>query len=309
MGAPHAALPRDLGAQLLRARRPVRRRGDAWDGHRLGRSVGEWPAFPDSAEALRGWRLATNSSSCPTSTGHSFEASNEKLGVTFNRVLTAQDVGSYKPSGRNFKALLSEAERMGIGDGKLLHVAQSLFHDHVPANAIGLPSAWINRRSGRDGWGATPAPDESTSPDFEFDSMASFVKAVDVAVRLKYRDVRHSSRPARNPGRVGIVGCDSTDPPKQSITHDPSQALEPRRLLPHPRSVTRRCPPSNQAVGRVYPAEVTPAAKLRATRLVEIACAWGPGESGTMARRDVDRRAGLRSSAGRGTWHPCSRTG
>ena len=151
------------------------------DGHRLGRSVGEWPAFPDSAESLR--QLASRYQLIILSNvdRDSFHASNEKLGVEFSRVLTAQDIGSYKPSGRNFKALLTEAERMGIGTGKLLHVAQSLFHDHVPAHAMGLPSVWINRRSGRDGWGATPAPDSSINPDFEFDSMASFAKAVDAA--------------------------------------------------------------------------------------------------------------------------------
>jgi FMN phosphatase YigB (HAD superfamily) len=52
---------------------------------------------------------------------------------------------------------------------------------NAAAHAMGLPSVWINRRSGRDGWGATPAPDSSINPDFEFDSMASFAKAVDAA--------------------------------------------------------------------------------------------------------------------------------
>ena len=108
----------------------------------------------------------------------SFAASNRRLGVTFASVLTAQDIGSYKPSPRNFDALAAEARRLGIGSGRLLHVAQSLFHDHVPAQQAGLPTVWINRRHDRPGWGATPAPPARVVPDWEFPSMAALADAV-----------------------------------------------------------------------------------------------------------------------------------
>lgn len=153
------------------------------DGQRLGRSVGDWPAFDDSHDALvtlgRHYRLIILSNVDRAS----FALSNQRLGVEFDAILTAQDIGSYKPSGRNFRTLLSECERMGVGEGKLLHVAQSLFHDHLPAKEHGLPSAWINRRSGRSGWGATPKPPGDVTPDWEFASMADFAAAVDVASR------------------------------------------------------------------------------------------------------------------------------
>jgi 2-haloacid dehalogenase len=110
----------------------------------------------------------------------SFAGSNARLGVTFTSVLTAQDIGSYKPSQRNFDALLAEAARLGVGPGKLLHVAQSLFHDHVPAARAGLPSAWINRRAGREGSGATPTPTAPVTPDWTFPSMAAFAAAVEL---------------------------------------------------------------------------------------------------------------------------------
>jgi 2-haloacid dehalogenase len=97
--------------------------------------------------------------------------------VTFDSVLTAQDIGSYKPSARNFDALLAEARRLGVAEGKLLHVAQSLFHDHVPAKKAGLRTVWINRRHDRPGWGATPAPPAEVTPDWEFPSMAAFAAA------------------------------------------------------------------------------------------------------------------------------------
>jgi 2-haloacid dehalogenase len=73
--------------------------------------------------------------------------------------------------------LLAEAARLGIAEGSLAHVAQSLFHDHVPAQAVGLPTVWINRRGGKPGWGATP-PAAGVTPDWEFASMREFADAV-----------------------------------------------------------------------------------------------------------------------------------
>ncbi|HXZ72190.1 MAG TPA: haloacid dehalogenase type II [Streptosporangiaceae bacterium] len=147
------------------------------DAGAFGASVGDWPAFPDSPEALarlqRHGRLIILSNVDRAS----FARSNERLGVTFDAILTAQDIGSYKPSQRNFDALTAEAARLGIGPGKLLHVAQSLFHDHVPAKRAGLPTAWINRRHARQGWGATPEPPAPVTPDWEFPSMAAFAAA------------------------------------------------------------------------------------------------------------------------------------
>jgi 2-haloacid dehalogenase len=145
----------------------------------LGSSVPDWPAFPDSAEALerlsRRYRLIILSNVDRAS----FAGSNARLGVTFTGILTAQDIGSYKPSPRNFDALLRETERLGVAEGRLLHVAQSLFHDHVPAKAIGLPTVWIDRRHDRAGWGATPEPPAGVTPDWTFPSMAAFADAVD----------------------------------------------------------------------------------------------------------------------------------
>ena len=147
----------------------------------LAVSVPDWPAFPDSSEALQ--RLSRRYKLIVLSNvdRRSFAGSNERLGVTFTSIVTAEDVGSYKPSPRNFAALAAEAARLGIGEGKLLHVAQSLFHDHVPAKAAGLPTVWIDRRHARPGWGATPEPPAPVTPDWTFTSMAGFADAVDAA--------------------------------------------------------------------------------------------------------------------------------
>jgi 2-haloacid dehalogenase len=150
------------------------------DAVALGTSVPDWPAFPDSADALqrlkRRYRLIVLSNV----DRRSFAGSNRRLGVEFDEILTAQDIGSYKPDPANFAALLRRVDGMGA-TGRLLHVAQSLFHDHVPAKAAGLPTVWIDRRHAQPGWGATPDPRTAVSPDLEFPSLAAFADAVEEA--------------------------------------------------------------------------------------------------------------------------------
>jgi 2-haloacid dehalogenase len=163
---------RGLGTQLGM---PV---SDA-EAESLAVSVPDWPAFPDSAEALERLSRRYHLIILSNVDRASFAGSNKRLGVTFTSVLTAEDIGSYKPSPRNFAALACEVERLGVAKGKLLHVAQSLFHDHVPAKAAGLPTVWINRRYDRPGWGATPQPLADVTADWTFTSMAGFVDAVD----------------------------------------------------------------------------------------------------------------------------------
>jgi len=162
---------RNLGAQMGA---PVTEQ----DEQALAGSVPGWPAFADSRDALSALGERYKLIILSNVDRSSFAGSSRRLGVRFTSVLTAQDIGSYKPSPRNFEALAAEASRLGIGKGRLLHVAQSLFHDHVPAKEAGLPTVWINRRHGRPGQGATPAPRAAVVPDWEFPSMAAFAEAV-----------------------------------------------------------------------------------------------------------------------------------
>ncbi|HTX26153.1 MAG TPA: HAD-IA family hydrolase [Streptosporangiaceae bacterium] len=147
------------------------------DAARLAGSVPDWPAFPDSRDALVALSERFSLIILSNVDRASFAASSTWLGATFASVITAQDVGSYKPAQANFDALTAEAARLGIGPGGLLHVAQSLFHDHLPAKQAGLPTVWINRRHNRPGWGATPEPPAPVTPDWEFPSMADFAAA------------------------------------------------------------------------------------------------------------------------------------
>lgn len=150
------------------------------DADALGTSVPDWPAFPDSAEALARLKKHYKLIILSNVDRESFAGSNRRLEVEFDEILTAQDIGSYKPNPANFQALLKRVDEIGL-TGKLLHVAQSLFHDHVPGKAAGLPGVWINRRHDQPGWGATPDPRVGVTPDMEFPSMAAFADAVDEA--------------------------------------------------------------------------------------------------------------------------------
>ena len=106
-----------------------------------------------------------------------FAGSNRRLGVEFDAIYTAQDIGSYKPSQRNFDYMLERLAALGHEKGEILHTAQSLFHDHVPAKRAGLAIAWIDRRHGKDGWGATPRLERRASYDLRFTSLAEMAAA------------------------------------------------------------------------------------------------------------------------------------
>jgi 2-haloacid dehalogenase len=135
----------------------------------FGGAVVEWPPFADSAAALASLKTRFRLGVITNCDDDLFAASNRGLGVRFHWVVTAQQVGSYKPDERNFELALA---RIGLPRERILHVAQSLYHDHVPARRLGLATAWIDRRHGRQGFGATP-PAEA-APDLTVPDMATF---------------------------------------------------------------------------------------------------------------------------------------
>ncbi|MEK9861098.1 MAG: haloacid dehalogenase, partial [Alphaproteobacteria bacterium] len=99
-------------------------------------------------------------------------------GVEFDAIYTAEDVGSYKPADRNFDYMLEELASMGIAKADILHTAESMFHDHGPANRFDLASCWIYRRFEQEGFGATMNPGDMPRYDFRFTSMAEMAEAV-----------------------------------------------------------------------------------------------------------------------------------
>ena len=177
-----AATPQMIYSELLaevhrRLAREWNVSDDEKDAVAFGKSVPDWPAFPDTVVSLqylqRYYKLVILSNVDRAS----FEGSNKRLGVTFDAICTAQDVGSYKPDPKNFAYLINTVAGLGVLKRSILHTAQSLYHDHVPAQAAGLASVWIDRRNEQEGWGATLPPEGTPRYDFRFTSLAEMVKA------------------------------------------------------------------------------------------------------------------------------------
>jgi 2-haloacid dehalogenase len=147
----------------------------------FGNSVQHWPAFPDTADALRYLKTQFKLVILSNISREGFAVSNRKLGVEFDAIYTAQDVGSYKPASANFDYLLEHLNSdLSLQKGDILHTAQSLFHDHVPARTFGLANVWIDRQrlSESGDWGATAHVGETPQFDFRFFTMAEMAEAV-----------------------------------------------------------------------------------------------------------------------------------
>jgi len=144
----------------------------------FGASVPDWPEFADSVAALRYLHKFYKLVILSNVDRISFRASNVRLGVAFDAIYSAQDVGAYKPSLQNFEYMLGRLRQdFNLQPKHVLHTAQSLYHDHAPAKRIGLASAWIDRRHADQGWGATLPPAGAPHYDFRYESMAAMVKA------------------------------------------------------------------------------------------------------------------------------------
>src|SRR5690625_445800 len=178
---PSALYPQILAEAFRRTAVDLKRHPAEYLARRLGDSVPDWPAFPDSAQALAG--LAQHYQVVILSHVHraGFHGSNEDPRGDVAAVITAEDVGAYKPADPHFEALEATLRDLEVDRSQLLHVAQSLFHDHVPAKRHGLDSVWINRRHDRPGWGATPEPEGEWSDLAQYPSMRAFADAVDEA--------------------------------------------------------------------------------------------------------------------------------
>lgn len=178
-----SATPAMVYSDLLQV--VYRRLSEDWDVvvdddevSRFGRSVKDWPAFEDSADALRYLKGRYKLVTLTNCDRESYRGSNARFEIEWDAIYTAQDVGSYKPDHRNFEYMLQHLQKdFGLGKADILHTAQSLFHDHVPATHFGLATNWIDRRHSQSGYGATMPPPAEARIDFRFDSMADFVAA------------------------------------------------------------------------------------------------------------------------------------
>ncbi len=151
------------------------------DSKKFGQSVGKWPAFPDTVDALH--RLSKHYKLVILSNvdRESFRASNAGPleGFRFDQIVTAQDVGSYKPSHRNFEFMLKNVkDDFGVEKSEVLQTAQSQFHDHHPAREMEIKSCWIER-------GGTMGNRDSVVYDWKFETLGEMADQVEKEASAK----------------------------------------------------------------------------------------------------------------------------
>lgn len=136
-------------------------------------SVETWPAFPDTVDGLRHLKASGLHIGVLSNVDSlSFEASHVRLGGLVDTIVTAEMVEAYKPDLEMFHTLFAALKAKGIRQDRILHLAQSRFHDVAPGNEIGLDVIWIDRRFGRPGHGVTIESD--AEPKLRFSNLAEF---------------------------------------------------------------------------------------------------------------------------------------
>jgi 2-haloacid dehalogenase len=169
--APEMRYPEILAATMKRMAAEWNVSCSEEEAAEFGASVGSWPPFPDTPAALARLKQRYRLFVLSNIDRETFRATNASLGVEFDGVFTAQDIGSYKPDPRNFDYLIARLAERGIDRSRVLHVAQSIFHDHVPASRAGLATAWIVRGHEHDGRGGPIDAIEDLRLDYRFDTL------------------------------------------------------------------------------------------------------------------------------------------
>lgn len=138
----------------------------------LPESLATWKPWPDVVDALRQLQERFRLSIISNVDDDLFAATEPQLGVRFDEIITAQQAGAYKPSLKIFELALS---RIGVPVRRILHVGQSIYHDVIPAQSLGLSTVWVNRPSPRAGVGAVKAA--QGQPELQVSSLAELVSA------------------------------------------------------------------------------------------------------------------------------------
>jgi len=183
--APHALYPEILRATHARIAKhfgvnnKTTTPPDADAADLLARSVGDWPSFSDTCEALKRLQQRYKLIVVSNVDRESFARTQKLLGIIFDAVVTAEEVGAYKPDPKMFRRALEVASKFGAAPENILHVAQSLYHDHVPAKSFGLKTVWVQRPSKRGKFGATREPGDNVQPDLVVHSLGELVDIID----------------------------------------------------------------------------------------------------------------------------------
>jgi putative hydrolase of the HAD superfamily len=178
---PHALYPEVLRATHARIAKHFGAVTDLDAADLLAKSVGDWPPFADTCEALKRLQRRFKIIVVSNVDRESFAGTQKRLGIVFDAVVTAEEVGAYKPDAKMFLRALEVAKEFGAERENILHVAQSLYHDHVPAKSLGLKTVWVQRPSKRGEFGATREPGVNVKPDWVVHSMRELADVIDSA--------------------------------------------------------------------------------------------------------------------------------
>ncbi len=156
---------------------------DPQDGASFIASARRWPAFPDSVVALaslkRHFRYLIVVTNGDRISARTMAAT---LGSPFDEIITEEDIGHGKPDPKAFEYFIAHLERLDVARSRILHVAQSQYHDIGVARRMGLATCWIYRRHGLPGYGGTQVPDAFTTPDFLALSLEDLARQYELAL-------------------------------------------------------------------------------------------------------------------------------
>jgi 2-haloacid dehalogenase len=150
--------------------------------HSLPESLRNWQPFPDTVAALRRLKTRYQLAILSNIDDDLFAFTSAKLQVSFDHVITAQQAQAYKPSLKLFRLA---QERVGVAPERWLHVGQSIYHDVIPAQSLGLATVWVNRPSPRAGIGAVKAA--AGQPDLEVDNLGTLAERILTTENLEPR--------------------------------------------------------------------------------------------------------------------------
>ena len=142
-------------------------------------SIQSWPVFPDTVASLIALGARYRLVAVTNADAWALRYMSATMDDPFDQQVTCDEVGVNKPSPRVFEYVLEKLAPLGVGKEDILHTAQSQYHDIVPAMNLGFSTMWIERRHGKESFGATPNPGRTVEPTYHANSMEDFVQQVE----------------------------------------------------------------------------------------------------------------------------------
>ena len=146
---------------------------EAREADSLSASIAQWQPFEDTVPSLQRLKAKFHLAVISNIDDDLFATTRPKLKVEFDQVITAEQAGAYKPSLKPFQLAI---QRLELDPKQILHVGQSLYHDTIPAQSLGMGTVWVNRVSRRPGVGAVKKVE--ATPDLQVPDLQTLAAAI-----------------------------------------------------------------------------------------------------------------------------------